>query len=114
MKKITAKMLENLEACDYQLRKFRTNFPQGLVPNENGIARAAACGLYINWCYTNLLGFSEEQVEDISELDDCLYPYEVIEHNVRVKYETYFQDPTDVITDVALLPILFREQGWLD
>ena len=105
-KKITIKMLKELDACSDEVKRFEKEFPQGLIPNENGIARAATCGLPINWCYTNLLGFSEEQVEDISELDNEIYP--------SVEDEGYWQNPSDLVTDVALLPILFREQGWLD
>ena len=103
-KKITIKMLREHHAGQDSITQFVKEFPQGLIPNENGIARAAAIGLPILWCYTNLLGFSEEQLWNISELDDCIYP----------SIENLSQDPCDVITDVALLPILFREQGWLD
>ena len=101
-KKITAKMLKKLDACGPELKKFKKEFPQGMIPNENGIAQAAAIGLPISWCYEALLSFDTEQVNRICELDDEIWNH------------THEDDQAEHVVDVALLPILFREQGWLD
>jgi hypothetical protein len=71
--KITVEMLEVLDACDSQLKKFRWRFPNGVVPTEKSVIEVAEIFDW-NWVVKNFL-----KAENLKE-------YLKIEQSAREEY----------------------------
>jgi len=46
---ITAEMLREKKACEYQVEKFESEWSSGVVVNAKSVKRAGELGLEINW-----------------------------------------------------------------